>query len=408
MGGKRNSGGADFDDLMAAMGVRPLDARKGGKEGSARKGEGKARGKGAASKPPREAGRTPPAPRQPGRSPRPAAEAPVPEAPVARGEPAKDAPARPPSKAAIAAERALRRIGKAPPGEAEAPGQPRQVAGSEETPPAELHEALATRTRERDALRVRVAALQQQLDEARAAALAAEAVPASAAPESAQTAAPSQAEGPVLPEVLPAPEGSLLGLLSDCGILGADEAGRLLRALADAHLLPQLLQHLGPTDAVAAARVIRDRVQLLGGCEACPVDVPGRVVLEVPRQRCEVCAGGDARRLARGFVDGLLLLGLTKAALVGGSALEHQQLRRLVAHHRLELDLVPPGRLDLLELSRRVDVMFLWRGSALAPAPAAEALPEGLEAVVVEIEGRGLAALLAEAPAGLSEAVAAR
>lgn len=416
MGGKRDSGGADFDDLMAAMGVRPLDARgPAGKEKRPRKAPAKGQGsrKGKAQAKVRSSSKASPSgavergKAAAGRSPE-GTTRPQPEATRASA-------ASTPSKAALAAERALRRIGKAvPPGQAAALDPEASRASPEAAGPAvDLAAELETRTAERDSLRQRVEELQQALDQARAAALAAEAAVAPAA-EGAAPADEARSQADALDEAaeelapVPAPEGSLLALLSDCGILGADEAGRLLRVLGEAHLLPQLLQHLGPTNAEAAARVIRERVQLLGGCEACPADVPGRVVLQVPKQRCEVCLGGDARRLARGFVDGLLLLGLTRAALVGGSALEHQQLRRLVAHHRLELELVPPGRLDLVELSRRVDVLFLWRGSALAPAPAAASLPEGVQALVVEVAGRGLAALLAEAPEGLSEAVADR
>jgi hypothetical protein len=153
--------------------------------------------------------------------------------------------------------------------------------------------------------------------------------------------------------------GSVVALLGDRGLRSPAEINSLLRALGEAHIAHELLQ-LAATDARAAAAFLDDRVSVV--CERCPPS-PGRPVVAVAPARCEVCGGGDIRRSVRTFVDAALMEGRTRVILHGGSLRAQRQLRELVAHRRLTLELRPmPARWVLRGQAPAgpADVILIW------------------------------------------------
>lgn len=163
-----------------------------------------------------------------------------------------------------------------------------------------------------------------------------------------------------------APAPSLSDVLSNRGIMGADEAAFLLRALAESRLLGELVPLLAPADAGALSSFLRERVCLLCGAATCPAP-SGRVRLVVPAARCEVCGGGDVARAIRRFIDGCLVHGFTRVAIAGGAPIAHRQLREMIEHRSVSLRLVPGD--PALAASRSLvgdtdlDLVVVW-GSA--------------------------------------------
>ena len=204
-----------------------------------------------------------------------------------------------------------------------------------------------------------------------------------------------RALGSLQAEEVPASR-SLGEALRQRGLLGEDEAARLLRGLLDQRRIGPLLQALEVTDPEAFDAYLEERLVLLGGCEACP-EAGGRVVIEVPKARCEICEGGDIRRIARGFVDQLLLQGIRSVVIVGGSPRYHRQLRELVQHRQITLHLIPGNvRRTLLQAKAdedRAQLVILW-GATL------------LDHSVSDLYGRGPARLLRIAHRGIGRMLA--
>jgi len=283
---RRKKGGKDsaFDDLMSAMGVRRLDD-----------GKGRSRRRGP-----------PPPPRDP-------------EAPTEKIAPVSPTENKPTSASSRLAEPTV-------PVERVAPGEPADPFAQEratlEARIAALEDTARAHTLESEGLRDQATILQSSLDEARAAVHHADAV---------LDARRRSGESPP----------SLAQMLTERGLLGSDEARMCIAALSEARLLDSLLTELEPRLLERVRSLLDGRIQLLGDCERCPRDLPGRATVTVPPARCEVCGGGDARRLVRDFHSAVLMQGVRSVLIVGGSAKAHQQLRQLLDHHRLQLHLVP-------------------------------------------------------------------
>jgi hypothetical protein len=193
----------------------------------------------------------------------------------------------------------------------------------------------------------------------------------------------------------PPPMPSLGEALKERGLLGELEAGKALSALVVARRVGALLSMLEATDGPSLRAFLDDRVVLHCGSEGCPV-VPGRAVVIVPRARCEVCAGSDIQRSVRHFVDACLLTGQRHVLVVGGSPKYHRQLRDLVQHHRLRLELVPGNvrrnaRQAQADMAR-ADVVIIWGGTQLDHA-VADLYKDG-PARVVRIAHRGIGRML--------------
>ena len=348
---------AAFDELMAQMGVRRMD--KGGPSGG-RKGRKGRKGWGKGPAPGGKAARrlASPAPATgpaapPGFPPAPPAPAP----PVATGPvvavPAVAAPAvptaAPPADDAAPLRAELRSV-------REALVEARDRAAATEAERARLAE-------ERDVLDAERRGLQRRLQEA---------------------------TGDAPPATAP------LGVaLTGRGLLGEHEAGQALAALVAARRVGPLLRLLEAVDPDALAAFLDDRVVLHCGGEDCPV-APGRAVVRVPKPRCEVCAGSDIRRSVRRFVDACLLTGQRHVLIVGGSPKYHRQLRDLVQHHRLRLELVPgnvrrTARQAQADMAR-ADVVIVWGGTLLDHA-VADLYKDG-PARVLRVPHRGIGRML--------------
>jgi hypothetical protein len=193
----------------------------------------------------------------------------------------------------------------------------------------------------------------------------------------------------------PPPMPSLGEALKERGLLGELEAGKALTALVAARRVGALLSMLEATDGPSLRAFLDDRVVLHCGGEDCPT-VPGRAIVTVPKPRCEVCAGSDIQRSVRRFVDACLLTGQRHVLIVGGSPKYHRQLRDLVQHHRLRLELVPGNvrrnaRQAQADMAR-ADVVIIWGGTLLDHA-VADLYKDG-PARVLRIAHRGIGRML--------------
>ena len=345
---RKPSDGRTYDDLMAEMGVKPL-ASKGRATAGGQKKSPK-RGARARSAPRGRTQQTPPA-RAPVAPPPPPVTEPGPTDPqaVAAGPPP---PAEPePSVGVAALERELHDL---------------RVRHQQQTDDlAATQEELAREQSARQELDVHRRSLQRALGDA---------------------------QGPA-PESPP----PLAKLLEDRGLMGADEHRRLFAALSELRLLEQLVKWLEPSDSPSVARVLDERVALLGGCDDCPA-APGRAIVRVPKERCEVCQGSDIRRSVRHFVDACLNLGLTRVTVVGGSPKYHRQLKELVNHRQLSLALVPGNvRRTQKQADHDIaasDVVLLWGGTLLDHSTSE--LYRG-DKRVLTIPHRGIARMLQQA-----------
>jgi len=194
------------------------------------------------------------------------------------------------------------------------------------------------------------------------------------------------------------PPVALSDVLSGCGIKGPTEARKVLTALMDARQLEGLLGGLVAADAPSTARFLEDRVAVVCGGEYCPVP-SGQVAHIVKPERCEVCGGSDVQRAVRRFVDACLMNGWTRVVIVGGSPRYHRQLRHLVQHRSLTLDLIPgdirrtkaQAQADL----RRAGLVVIWGGSILDHATSQlYKEPTADQATVVVVSHRGIIGML--------------
>jgi len=198
----------------------------------------------------------------------------------------------------------------------------------------------------------------------------------------------------------PRPPRTLAQLLADRGLMGPDEHEEVMDGLRGQRALRDLLPQLVPVDEQAVASVLDDRVALHGDCGACP-SANGRFVLRVPRARCEVCEGSDIQRSMRRFIDALLLSGLKRVALVGGSPKYRRQLQELVPDKRVKLTLIPgDGRRFAQQARQDVDgndLVVLWGGTILDHAVSGLylGLADGKDKVM-SVPHRGIGRMLGE------------
>ena len=146
------------------------------------------------------------------------------------------------------------------------------------------------------------------------------------------------------------------------GLLGVDEHAAALAALAAARLAGPLTARLEAIDSDDLAGFLAERLHLQGGCAACPA-APGRAVVAVAPSRCEVCAGHDLMASVRTFVDALLVNGLTRVLVVGGTPLAARQVRGLVSHNALVVDVaarLPDDPRARRDVSRDRQLLVLW------------------------------------------------
>lgn len=156
------------------------------------------------------------------------------------------------------------------------------------------------------------------------------------------------------------PAGRVRQALDARGIKGADEARYLLSALVDARLVDGFLSHLAPAEDGRLTAFVVDRVLLWCGEETCP-RLPGRAVVQVPKSRCDVCAGVDIEVARRRFQDACLVNGYTVVGLVGGLGRDQQLLERVAGHHRLSMRVFAS---EEAAVEAKVKLIVAWNGES--------------------------------------------
>jgi hypothetical protein len=335
-----------------------------------------------------------------------ASRAPAPAKPL----PAAAAPtpvARPPDKPSAGGLARAAQPAVTPQGRAAPPAAPQA---------SPLERALGEAQVERDALRAQLAAVSADRDAARAelVALRAELEQSRKGQESAEKhAAGVDRRVALLEGELKAaragtasPNRARLGdALQQRGLNPRTEADMFLRAVADARLGEKLVEQLLTEDKDELVDFLIEDVALNGGCPACPRPT-GRAIVDVPRQRCDVCSGSDIQRTVKDFVQTALLAGMTKVVVVGGSAQYRRTLRELVPKERIRLTLVPGDKrrlqTDAREDLRNNDLVVVWGATELNHAVSENytRLPEGASKVWT-INHRGIAGMLTELSARL-------
>lgn len=179
-------------------------------------------------------------------------------------------------------------------------------------------------------------------------------------------------------------------LLARRGLVGADEHGRALSALARARLLDALTARLRVIDPGPVVGVLTDRLVLASG----PVDeLEGVAVVQVPPERAEVPGGADLQRARADLAGEFLLNGLTRVRLIGGGPVALRLLRSGV-DERVVLELVPAASRD--ENGARDDItdrdaVVLW---GVSETPEARAIYDAAVCLVIRVANHGFVALV--------------
>lgn len=130
---------------------------------------------------------------------------------------------------------------------------------------------------------------------------------------------------------------SLLDVLEDRGLAGADEAIRVLQSLMEKRPT-ELMQAIQLTSAEPLASLLEQRVALV----AHDLDVnlgPDCVIVRVSPERCEISGGSDIRVHFRRLLDACRQAQVHKLTIVGGSPAYRSELKRLAEPHHKELEL---------------------------------------------------------------------
>lgn len=185
--------------------------------------------------------------------------------------------------------------------------------------------------------------------------------------------------------------------------LEADEIDFAFLALADGGKARDLAELLGASDRRVTAAWLDRHLDLLCRDEGCPPR-GGAVVVDVPRPRCDVCAGSDVNRAARGFFDACVRQGIQRVRLVGGSPAYRKRLSELVQEDgRVDLKLVVgTGRrtsTDARADQKHADLVILW-GATILDHSVSE-LYDRHRGRVLSIPHRGIARMLELAAAQL-------
>ena len=119
---------------------------------------------------------------------------------------------------------------------------------------------------------------------------------------------------------------SLESLLRSRGLAGEDERSAAVRALIDTRRWPQISAQLKPLDQDGLTALIDRYVLLHCGHGDCPA--PGSIAtVTVSRRRCELCGGHGQRVAMLRFSEALMLHGIRRLAVVGGSPAYQRVLR---------------------------------------------------------------------------------
>lgn len=127
--------------------------------------------------------------------------------------------------------------------------------------------------------------------------------------------------------------GSALSLLEERGLRGQDEAERAIAALASRHLLGGVLGALYPKDKASFARLLSERLVLVGGAIPDGLDAPA---VTVSPERADLPGGQTLTKLTNRVGEHLLLAGIRRVLLVGIPPKWHALLKESI-DRRVEL-----------------------------------------------------------------------
>ncbi|MCB9682942.1 MAG: hypothetical protein H6733_15865 [Alphaproteobacteria bacterium] len=251
----------------------------------------------------------------------------------------------------------------------------RVVLAAEREALAEERERLEAWSRSMDAQREALASLRTSLDDERTA------LTAERAAVAAQQARSGSARGQRVEEVLEAR-----------GLRGADEFERALVALAQGRHLRDVLWTLRSDAPDQLARVLDDKLLLVGGTVADAM-TRGTAVVAVAPDRAELPGGAELSRRLSALSERIMLHGLRRVVVAGGRARWHRVLREGL-DPRLEVRLAGPGprtRAMALEDAGWADLVVLWDVDV---DPAAEGVYAAARATVVHAHGTRLVDLV--------------
>ena len=186
----------------------------------------------------------------------------------------------------------------------------------------------------------------------------------------------------------------LLELFHERGLRGIDEAERALGVLATTRSLGRILEGVQVVQPEGFARILRDRLVLVGGALPDTLDLPAVIV---SADRGDLPGGDDLARRCRAVGEQLMLLGLTRVVLLGIAPRWHALLRAGI-DARVHLMF----RSSAGDLTRgEADAIMSW-GRGLVPEPSQQA-PRGARLRVLEIEARDLGAWMEAVAQALSQ-----
>lgn len=119
---------------------------------------------------------------------------------------------------------------------------------------------------------------------------------------------------------------SLESVLRQRGLTGEDERVAAVSALIETRRWPQISAQLKPIDQQLLIATIDRYVLLHCGGTDCPVP-PSIATVQVSRTRCELCGGHGQRVAMLRFSEGLMLHGIRRLAVVGGTPSFQRVLR---------------------------------------------------------------------------------
>ena len=119
---------------------------------------------------------------------------------------------------------------------------------------------------------------------------------------------------------------SLESLLRSRGLTGEDERSAAVRALIQTRRWPQISAQLKPLDQEGLTALFERYVLLHCGHDDCPTPASIATVT-VSRRRCELCGGHGQRVAMLRFSEALMLHGIRRLAVVGGTPAYQRVLR---------------------------------------------------------------------------------
>ncbi|MBM4342142.1 MAG: hypothetical protein FJ100_02050 [Deltaproteobacteria bacterium] len=191
------------------------------------------------------------------------------------------------------------------------------------------------------------------------------------------------------------------GLVAARGLVGdeAVEALRLFLAARGTKAVDAMLDR-DPAELC----LLLERLVVSCGSGDCTPRHADVLVLLVPRDRCEVCAGSDSRQAFSAFCTALRAAGFSRCTVVGGSPAYREMLRDLGRTQGVGLDLrfvadVAPNADQRAKQVR--GLVIIWGATAVDHAATSHYRDAGDK--VLEIPHRGIGGMLRKAAAELQK-----